>query len=57
MGSKGEEEQLFADRFERLAFWGGLEEESGVVAEDANHDHDDEDGQEDPVAESWIQEE
>ena len=27
------------------------------MAKDANHDHDDEDGQEDPVAKRWVQEE
>lgn len=27
------------------------------MAEDANHDHNDEDRQEDPVAKSWVQEE
>ena len=26
------------------------------MTEDANHDHDDEDGQKDPVAKSWVQE-
>jgi len=49
--------ELFADGFERVKFWRGLEEERCVVAKDSNHDHDNEDGQEDPVAKSWVQEE
>lgn len=46
---------LFADFGERLFLRGGLEERAEVVAEDAGEDHNDCDGEEDPVAENGCQ--
>ena len=48
MGAR--EGALFPDFGQGLAFGGGLEEGAEVVAEDAGEDHDDCDGEEDPVA-------
>jgi hypothetical protein len=48
---------LFADDLEVLCFGVRAQEDCCVVTEDSNHDHDDEDGQEDPVAQGGVQEE
>ena len=45
-----EELALFAQGGEGEFFGGGLQEDGGVVAEDAGEDHDYGDGEEDPVA-------
>ena len=61
MGREGKDgagrQVLFADGFEGLRFECGLKQKGRVVAEDAHHDHHDEDGQKDPVAKSRVQEE
>jgi len=55
-GGKGRQ-VLFADGFEGLGFGCGLKQKGCIVAQDAHHDHHDEDGQKHPVAKSRVQEE
>lgn len=49
-------EVLFTECFETLWFWRGLQQKGCIVSEDADHDHYNKDGQQDPVAQGRVQE-